>query len=189
MITSQPHEPLHLTLTHRAVMQTHHGVFYMLQSHGWVQHTQSLALGLFPLCKHSLHWTRTSRNLLLHDKAAGCVKVWSDTAAWVLMAHFSSWQLFKQCYDHQLLILCGIIRTGVHFYMEVSLWPDIWELCELMGVFCRISNSPWECRFTGVFSYCMVSRGWIPCSGKIRWPFTVLSGWEKNLARLFFETP
>lgn len=60
-----------------------------------------------------------------YTKAAGSIKVWSDTAAWLLMVHFTSRQPFTQCYDHKLFVLRETIR-GMHTYVELPQWPLWW---------------------------------------------------------------
>lgn len=59
-----------------------------------------------------------------YTKAAGSVKVWSDTAAWILMVHFTSRQPFTQCYDHKLFVLCETIR-GMHTYCMWNYHNDL----------------------------------------------------------------
>lgn len=59
-----------------------------------------------------------------YTKAAGSVKVWSDTAAWILMVHFTSRQPFTQCYDHKLFVLCETIR-GMHIYCMWNYHNDL----------------------------------------------------------------
>lgn len=131
----------------------------MLQSHGWVQHAQH-ALGLFPLCKHSLQRTRTSRNLLLHESSGQHKSlIWHScltlngafhimtallTMLWPQIVH-AMWDQWRYAHTSEVATLTSLYvsvtcREMCEKQIDVFLLHQIWGTITIMSALVVLSE-------------------------------------------------